>query len=76
MALVSLSFQSTQAEDDGKTSLEFNLDSKQAFTLHCPLNYPAYKSDDDNFFVEAEYGLHAWCNALNEYLLVSCKIWA
>ncbi len=44
------------------------------FTLHCPLNYPAYKSDDDNFFVEAEYGLHAWCNALNEYLLDSDSV--
>ncbi len=53
--------------------MEFHLDKSQLFTLHCPTHYPAYQSDDDNFFVEAEYGLHAWCNALNEYLLVS--IW-
>ncbi|XP_059078409.1 uncharacterized protein LOC131876889 [Tigriopus californicus] len=56
--------------DDGKTSLVFDLDGKQAFTLHCPYQYPDYESED-NFFVEADSGLQLWCNALNEYLLDS-----
>lgn len=57
-------------QDDGKTSLVFDLDGKQAFTLHCPYQYPDYESED-NFFVEADSGLQLWCNALNEYLLDS-----
>jgi len=56
-------------DEEGKTRLEFRLDSRQDFTLHCPLNYPEYRSDDENFFVEAKCDLSAWCNALNEYLL-------
>ena len=65
--------QSSQ-DDEGKASLEFSIGvtatNRQPFILHCPLRYPIYASDDDNFFVEAEApGLQLWCNALNEYLL-------
>ncbi len=64
-----------QDSDDGKTSLRFRLTSSGlSFTLHCPLQYPRYSIDEDNFFVEADYGLHAWCNALNEYLLDSVGV--
>jgi len=50
----------TVDSEEGTTTLEFRLDSKQVFTLHCPLHYPAYCSNEENFFVEAKCGLHAW----------------
>ena len=64
-------FQTEQdAEDGGKTSIFFEIGGSQHFTLHCPLLYPEYPTDEENFFVEAsESGLQLWCNALNEYIL-------
>ena len=58
---------------EGKARLQLKIDSKQSFTLHCPINYPDYQ--DDNFFVEAPCSLQLWCNALNEFLLdSSCQL--
>ena len=64
-------FQTEQdADDGGKTSIFFEIGGSQHFTLHCPLLYPEYPTDEENFFVEAsESGLQLWCNALNEYIL-------
>ena len=64
-------FQTEQdADDGGKTSIFFEIGLTQHFTLHCPLLYPDYPTDEENFFVEAsESGLQLWCNALNEYIL-------
>ena len=64
-------FQTEQdADDGGKTSIFFEIGGTQHFTLHCPLLYPEYPTDEENFFVEAsESGLQLWCNALNEYIL-------
>ena len=64
-------FQTEQdADDGGKTSIFFEIGGSQHFTLHCPLLYPDYPTDEENFFVEAsESGLQLWCNALNEYIL-------
>jgi hypothetical protein len=53
---------------EGKARLQLKIDSKQSFTLHCPINYPDYQ--DDNFFVEAPCSLQL-CNALKEFLLDS-----
>ena len=64
-------FQSSTDPDDGKASLAFQLDGGLGFTLLCPLGYPKYRADEENFFVEADVGLSAWCNAINEYLLDS-----
>ena len=68
---ISSVFQTEQdADDGGKTSIFFDIGGTQHFTLHCPLLYPEYPTDEENFFVEApESGLQLWCNALNEYIL-------
>jgi baculoviral IAP repeat-containing protein 6 len=73
--MIALARAEQDADEGGKTSLVFDicLGGQQSFTLHCPLNYPRYSVDEENFFVEAESapGLQLWCNALNEYLLDS-----
>merc|ERR1712038_280024 len=55
-------------------TLKLSIGAKAEFFLTCPLNYPNYDPESDNFYVETigiNTDLQVWCNALNEYLLDS-----
>ena len=62
-------------DSDEKVTMKLSIGAKEElFTMTCPLNYPNYDQESDNFFVESidiDTDLQVWCNALNEYLLDS-----
>ena len=67
--------QQSDHDNEGKVTLKLSIGAKaELFTLICPLNYPDYEQESENFFVESmgiNTDLQVWCNALNEYLLDS-----
>ena len=67
--------QQSDHDNEGKVTLKLSIGPKaELFTLICPLNYPDYEQESENFFVESmgiNTDLQVWCNALNEYLLDS-----
>ena len=66
--------QADHDETEEKMTLKLSIGAKAEFFLTCPLNYPNYDPESDNFYVETigiDSDLQVWCNALNEYLLDS-----